>query len=240
MPLMFFDWTIFILLPAIVLAMWAQNRVSTNLNKYAQVNTKRGLSGAVIASQVLADHGLRDVKVERLPDHKPWGDHYDPKCRTIRLSPHVYDGHSISAAAVAVHEVGHAIQHSERYSPLAVRTGFFPVVKISSGAAVPLIFIGFILGMLGFVAPQWSMLIIDIGIIFFAVTVVFHLITLPVEFNASRRAMELLEAGRYIDGDNEVAMTRKVLNAAAMTYVAAAAVAIAQLLRFILMANSRR
>ena len=239
MPLMFFDWTIVILIPAMILAMWAQGRVSTNLNRYAEVATKRGLNGATVATQILADHGLRDVKVERLPENKPWGDHYDPKSRTVRLSSHVYDTHSISAVAVAVHEVGHAIQHDEGYSALAMRSGIFPVVRIASGAAVPLIFAGFILGMLGFIAPEWSTTIINIGIIFFAVTVVFHLITLPVEFDASKRAVALLEAGRYIDGEEEVGMTKRVLSAAAMTYVAAAAVAIAQLVRFLLIANRR-
>jgi len=236
---MFFDWTIFILIPSMILAMWAQGRVSTNLNKYAEVATKRGLNGATVATKILADHGLRDVKVERLPEHKAWGDHYDPKSRTVRLSPHVYDSHSISAVAVAVHEVGHAIQHDEGYSALAVRTGIFPAVKISSGAAMPLILAGFILGMMGFIAPEWSTILINIGIIFFAVTVVFHLITLPVEFNASKRAVELLEGGRYIEGEQEVAMTKRVLSAAAMTYVAAAAVAISQLIRFLLIANRR-
>ncbi|MCL2235239.1 MAG: zinc metallopeptidase [Defluviitaleaceae bacterium] len=239
MPLMFFDWTIVILIPAMILAMWAQGRVSTNLNKYAEVATKRGLNGATVATQILADHGLRDVKVERLPENKPWGDHYDPKSRTVRLSPHVYDTHSISAVAVAVHEVGHAIQHDEGYSALAMRSGIFPLVRITSGAAVPLIFIGFILGMLGFIAPEWSTTIINIGIIFFAVTVVFHLITLPVEFDASKRAVALLEAGRYIDGEEEKGMAKRVLSAAAMTYVAAAAVAIAQLVRFLIIANRR-
>ncbi|MCL2576132.1 MAG: zinc metallopeptidase [Defluviitaleaceae bacterium] len=236
----FFDWTILILIPAMILTMWAQAKVSGNLNKYSHIATKRGMSGAAIAAKMLADHGIRDVTIERLPDHKAWADHYDPKAKAIRLSAHVHDSSSIAAVSVAVHEVGHALQHNEAYMPLAFRSGMFPVVRIGSGLAVPLIIAGIAIAWFQWLTPEIASLIINIGIILFTVVVVFQLITLPVEFNASKRAMELLETGRYLSTDDEIRGGKKVLNAAALTYVAAAAVAISQLIRLLLIASRVR
>jgi len=220
-------WSFWVLIPAMVLALYAQARVSSNLSRFSQVATKKGMRGADVAAAILADHGIRDVEIERLDANS--GDHYDPSHKKIRLSAHVHDTSSVTAVAVAAHEVGHAIQHNESYSPLVIRGAVFPIVRFSSGAAIPLIFIGFLLGAGG----GFANILIDVGIIFFAVTVVFHLITLPVEFNASRRASEVLERGRFLT-DEEMQGTRKVLNAAALTYVAAATMAIMQLLRFLL------
>jgi Zn-dependent membrane protease YugP len=221
-------WSIWLLIPAMILALYAQARVSSNLSRFSQVATRKGMRGADVAAAILADHGIRDVAIERMDANA--GDHYDPANKKIRLSAHVHDTSSVTAVAVAAHEAGHAIQHNESYSPLIIRGAVFPVVRFSSGMAIPLIFIGFILGAGGGIAN----IFIDIGIIFFAVTVAFHLITLPVEFNASRRAGEVLERGRFLS-DDEMHGTKKVLNAAALTYVAAATMAIAQLLRFLLM-----
>lgn len=237
--MLFFDmffidiWGLIVLIPAMLLAFYAQARVGSNMSKYSRVGTKKGMTGAQIAAAILADNGVRDVEVERLNANA--GDHYDPSHRKIRLSAHVYDSSSVTAVAVAAHEAGHAIQHNESYSPLTMRNSIFPVVRITSAAAIPLIFIGFLLS----AGSEFAPFLIDIGIVLFAITVGFHLITLPVEYNASSRAREALEHGRYLDHD-EIDSTRKVLNAAALTYVAAAAMAVAQLLRFILMANRRR
>ena len=229
----FFDmWSFYVLIPAIILALFAQAKVSSNLSRFSQVPTKKGMRGADVAAAILYDHGIRDVEIERLDANA--GDHYDPTSKVIRLSAHVHDATSVTAVAVAAHEAGHAIQHNESYSPLIIRGAVFPVVRFASGAAVPLIFIGFLLGYAGGIAP----ILIDVGIIFFAVTVAFHLITLPVEFNASRRAAEVLERGRFLT-DDEMTGTKKVLSAAAMTYVAAATMAIMQLVRFLLIRGSR-
>jgi len=235
-----FDWTFIILIPSMLLALWAQAKVKGNLTKYSKVPTRRGMTGAQVAAQLLAEHGLRDVALERLPDNKPWADHYDPKARAVRLSAHVYDSTSISAVSVAVHEVGHAVQHSESYFPLAFRSGMFPIVRFGSGAAIPIIFIGIILGALGSVDAEIVRIILNVGIIMFTAVVLFQLITLPVEFNASRRAMVMMEQGRYLSDDTEIRGARKVLSAAAMTYVAAATAAISQLIRLLIITSRHR
>ena len=227
-----FDWTFALLIPAMILAFWAQAKVSTNMAKFSKVNTQRGITGAQVAANILDSHGIRDVQIGRMD--APHGDHYDPSKKVIMLSAHVYDSSSITAVSVAAHEVGHAVQHNESYAPLAFRTGFFPIVRFSSMLAFPLILIGFLFTNLG----NLSFLFIQLGIIFFAATVVFHLITLPVEFNASSRAMDLLEDSRILTAD-ELGGAKKVLSAAAMTYVAAATMAISQLLRLLLIAGRR-
>jgi len=216
-----------------LLAFYASAKVRTSMSRFANVATRKGLTGAQIAEEMLSRAGVRDVNIEML--NAPNGDHYDPKSRTIRLSAPNFKTSSITAVAVAAHEAGHAIQHNEEYVPLAFRSGIFPLVRISSMMAMPLIIIGFIFAAGG----EFSMMFINLGIIFFAVTVFFHLVTLPVEFNASNRAMELLEVGRYLEGD-EIDGAKKVLNAAALTYVAAAAAAISQLLRLVLLSGRRR
>ncbi|MDR2166453.1 MAG: zinc metallopeptidase [Clostridiales bacterium] len=231
---------IILMLPAMALAFFASAKVKGNLNKFSKMPTRAGVSGADVAAKILADNGIRDVEIERLPENQPWADHYDPKAKKIRLSAHVHDSSSVSAVAVAAHEVGHAIQHSEAYVPLAVRSGIFPVVRIGSGAAIPLIIAGLFLGMLGWLAPETSNLIMLIGIIMFSTVVAFQLITLPVEYNASRRAREILEGGRYLADAEEMRGTQKVLSAAALTYVAAAAASIMQLIYWISVATRNR
>jgi len=230
------DWTIILIIPSLILALWAQSKVTRNFAKYSEVKSRKGMTGAAVAAQILYDNGIRDVAIERLGSNA--GDHYDPKNKKIRLSSHVHDSTSVTALAVAAHEAAHAIQHHEAYAPLKMRTGFFPVVRVSSGAAMPLIIIGIIFGASGFLEPSLANIILNIGIIFFSVTVLFHLITLPVEFNASSRAMSILEGGRYLAAD-EVQGAKNVLSAAAMTYVAAATAAILQLLRLIIISRGR-
>jgi Zn-dependent membrane protease YugP len=237
---MFFDPLYWILiLPAMLIAFWAQGSVKSNLNKFAKKGTQKGISGAAVAAQILAAEGIRDVTIERLPENQKWADHYDPKKKAIRLSPHVHDTNSVSAVAVAAHEVGHAIQHAEGYAPLAIRSGIFPIVRIGSSLAIPLIIAGLMLGMIGIISPDMAGILMTVGIVAFATVVAFQLVTLPVEFNASRRAHERLETGHFISTDEEIRGTRKVLNAAAMTYVAATATAVMQLIYWISVANRR-
>jgi len=224
----FFDtWSIMLLLPAILLTLLAQAKVTSNLSRFSRVPTEKGMRGADVAAAILAENGIRDVEIERLDANA--GDHYDPTHKVIRLSAHVHDTSSVTAVAVAAHEAGHAIQHNESYSPLIVRGAVFPIVRFASAAAWPLLLIGIVFA----AGSPFAPILIDLGIIFFATTVVFHLVTLPVEFNASRRASEVLERGRYLTYEEQEG-SKKVLNAAALTYVAAAFVAIMQLLRLLL------
>jgi len=230
---MFFDWTFIILIPSIILTLFAQAKVRGNLSKFSRIGTRNGKTGADIAKSILSSAGIRDVNVEMLRSDN--GDHYDPSSRTIRLSANNFQSSSITAVAVAAHEAGHAIQHNESYTPLSFRSGFFPVARFGSVLAWPMIIIGIFLASMG----EFSMIFIHLGIILFTVTVIFHLVTLPVEFNASRRATEILEAGYYLT-DEELRGAKKVLNAAALTYVAAAAAVISQLLRLLLIFGRRQ
>ncbi len=228
MPYMFWDPTMILIIPALILTMIAQNRVKSAYQKYSKkIGNMRGMTGAEAAMHILRRNGLNDVAVEAT--HGTLSDHYDPRTRTVRLSPGIYQGNSIASIAVAAHECGHALQHHLGYAPLSFRSAFFPVVNISSKAAMPLLFLGFFIRSTG---------LMNVGIILFAAVVVFHLITLPVEFNASSRAMVLIEENGFLAKD-EVGGAKKVLNAAAMTYVASAAMAAVQLLRFIILRNSR-
>ena len=227
-----FDWTIILMIPAMLLAFYAQAKVSSNLGKYSKVATGRGLTGLQVAQQLLHENGIRDVEIERLPENQKWADHYDPKAKKIRLSAHVHDTASVSAVAVAAHEVGHAIQHNSGYVPLNLRSAILPVANFGSKAAFPLMLLGFLLG-------EGGLFFINLGIIFFSASILFQIVTLPVEFNASRRAIAALRDGMYLD-EEEVRPARKVLNAAAMTYVAAAFMALMQLPRMILISGRRR
>ncbi|HLS90288.1 MAG TPA: zinc metallopeptidase [Limnochordia bacterium] len=223
---------IIFLLPALIFAMYAQFKVQSTFHKYLQVPSKSGLTGAQVARRILDDAGLYDVAVELTPGHLT--DHYDPRRRVMRLSRDVYYGTSLASLGVAAHETGHALQHKENYIPLTVRNQLFPVASIGSTMAFPLFFLGLIFGV-----PGISDTLMNLGIWLFAAAVAFQVVTLPVEFNASSRAVKMLVARGYIDKD-EVSRTRAVLNAAALTYVAAAAVAALQLLRLILLRNARR
>lgn len=213
-----------LLIIAMIFAGSAQMKVSRTFNQYSRVPNRKGLSGAEVATQMLHNAGIFDVQVERVAGNLT--DHYDPRTKTLRLSSGVYDSRSIAALGVAAHETGHAIQHDRGYVFLALRSMMVPLSNLGSTLAFPLIFIGLLFG--GQSADLW----ITLGILFYALAVLFTVITLPVEFNASSRALRLLEDQYFLDSD-EIGGARKVLSAAAMTYVAAAAVAILQLLRLI-------
>ncbi|MBD3337099.1 MAG: hypothetical protein GF355_16410 [Candidatus Eisenbacteria bacterium] len=220
---MFFDPLYFVFIgPAVILSIWAQAKVKSAFNKYSKVGSQRGLTGAETAKWILRAFGVGNVRVER---HKGFlSDHYDPINRVLRLSPDVHDRASLSAVGIAAHEVGHALQHADGYFPLKIRSAMVPVTKVGSNLAFPLLFIGFIFQ---------SLALVKVGIIFFTAVVLFQVITLPVEFDASRRAVTIIEReGILTASENKGA--KAVLRAAALTYVAAAAAAIAQLLYFLL------
>lgn len=222
-----YDPTMIMVIPAMLLAMWAQMRVKATFSRFLQVGTQRGYSGAEVARQILNANGLHHVPVEQIGGSL--SDHYDPRSTTIRLSPEVYSGRSIASVSVAAHEVGHAIQHAEYYKPMTIRAAIFPAVNIGSQAAVPLAILGLVMG----ITP-----LIDIGILLFSIVVAFHMVTLPVEFNASSRAIVQLVQGGFIY-EEERASAKKVLGAAALTYVAAAAMAVMQLLRLLILRSRR-
>ena len=223
----FFDLTMIILIPAIIISFWAQTRISSTYNKYSEVRTMNGYTGQQIARMMLDEAGLFDVRIEVV--NTKLGDHYDPSNRVLRLSPDVYSGGTISSAGIAAHEVGHAIQHKERYKPLVVRNSIVPVVNIGSNLSWVIFFAGFLLGFKG---------LTTLGILLFSGVVIFQLITLPVEFDASTRALNILSSRGILYGD-ETRSAQKVLNAAAMTYVAATLMAVSQLIRLIAISNSR-
>lgn len=212
-----------LLIVAMIFSMVAQTKVSSTFNKYSRVRNRAGFTGAQVATQMLQNAGIYDVSVQRVAGNLT--DHYDPRTKTLRLSQGVYDSMSVAALGVAAHETGHAIQHDVGYAPLALRSFFVPLANFGSRLAFPLIVIGFI------VAGGGSTLV-TLGILFFSLSVAFTVITLPVEFNASHRAIDLLVADGFLSSD-EIGGAKKVLSAAAMTYVAAAFTAVVQLLRLI-------
>lgn len=224
-----FDPTMLILIPAIIFTLYAQSKVKTNFEKYIRVPTRRGYSGAEVARMLLNQNGLHDVPIEAA--NSQLGDHYDPTKRVLRLSGEVSQGSSIASVSVAAHEVGHAIQHANGYVPLSVRNMIFPVARFGSSAAWIFILVGLMIPNLGG--------LMDIGILLFGAAVLFQLVTLPVEFNASSRALEMLDVSGYIY-EEEIKGAKNVLNAAALTYVAAMASGLAQLMRLILIRNRRR
>ncbi|TGE32734.1 zinc metallopeptidase [Desulfosporosinus sp. Sb-LF] len=225
---MFWDSTMVLLIPAILLSLFAQYRISSAYKHYSSIRAQSGLTGAQAARAILNGNGLYDVRVE--PIGGRLSDHYDPRSRVINLSEDVYHGNSLSSVAVAAHETGHALQHASGYFPMQLRSSFVPVANIGSGA-------GPILIMIGLFMPSFGWLL-QLGILAFTFAVLFQLITLPVEYNASHRALLLLQEGRML-GSDEVRGARSVLNAAALTYVAAALAAVLQLARFILIARGR-
>ncbi|NLJ57350.1 MAG: zinc metallopeptidase [Tissierellia bacterium] len=227
---LFYDSSMLILIPAILLTLYAQAKVKSNFEKYLRVPTRKGYTGAQIARMLLDQNGLRDIPIEMARGQLT--DHYDPTKRVLRLSGEVYQGSSVAAVSVAAHEVGHAIQHANKYIPLTFRNAVFPIARFGSSAAW-----GFI--MIGLLVPHLGALM-DIGILLFAAAVLFQLVTLPVEFNASSRALELLDNNGFIYSNEEKKGAQNVLGAAALTYVAAMASGIAQLMRLILIRNRRR
>lgn len=224
-PGFYFDRTIILLLPAMIIAFWAQSKVSSTYKKYRTVRTMNGYTGEKIARMILDAAGLYNVPV--LETSGELTDHYDPRSRVIRLSRDIYYGTSIASAGIAAHEVGHAIQHQEAYKPLVLRTSIARVVNFSSQASILIFMIGLL-----FSIPFLT----NLGIVFFTVAVIYQLITLPVEFNASRRALNILENRNILYG-NEINGAKNVLSAAAMTYVAAALMSISQLIRLIAISN---
>lgn len=226
------DPTWIIIVPAVLLTMWAHLRVQSTFAEWSRRRTFRGLTGAQVAEAILADAGLNDVVVEPTPGHLT--DHYDPRTRTLRLSESVYYSNSVSAIGVAAHEAGHAIQHDTGYIPLTARSFFVPLANLGSMG-------GPVLFMLGLFFPRSALggTLMDLGILLFGLAVGFYLITLPVEFNASGRALAILEGHGYLHGE-ELRGARAVLWAAAMTYVASAAMAVSQLLRLLFIRGMMR
>ncbi len=212
---------IVLVLPALIFAMYAQSKVNTTFRKYSGVANKHGYTGADVARRILDMNGLNNVLIERVAGNLT--DHFDPKTNIVRLSDSTYSSTSVAAIGVAAHEVGHAIQHAVGYTPIKIRNSIVPVVQIASYAAWPLAILGIIM--------SFSSLA-NFGVILFGLVVLFQLITLPVEFNASNRALSTLGDNAILDNE-ELAASKKVLSAAAMTYVASAAVAIANLLRLL-------
>ncbi len=229
------DWTILILLPAMIFAIIAQMKVNTTFEKYAKVMSSRRLTGAEAARRILDQNGLYDVKIERVQGHL--SDHYDPRTNVIRLSDATYDNCGVAAIGVAAHEAGHAVQHAVGYLPIKLRMAIIPVTNIGSKLSMPIFLIGLLLTGLSYLDLEIGSIIMTIGIVLFSLTTLFQLITLPTEFNASSRAMQALEESGILYED-ELKGARKVLSAAAMTYVAALATSLAYLLRFILIAAS--
>ncbi|HQF90893.1 MAG TPA: zinc metallopeptidase [Synergistaceae bacterium] len=222
---MFFpmDATLLLLIPAVILALWAQMRISSTFRRYSQVSSARGVRASEAARRLLDRFGLNHVAVERVPGSLT--DHYDPRSKVLRLSDDVYGSTSIAAIGVAAHEAGHAVQDLQGYAPLRIRNAIVPVTNLGSTLAMPLFFLGIIMRI-----PA----LMDLGILLFAGILVFHLVTLPVEFDASSRALRLLGETQVL-GTAEIAGARRVLNAAALTYVAATVMAAVQLLRLLLL-----
>lgn len=225
---MFYDRTMMLLIPAILFTMYAQFKVSSTTNRFFRIKSRSGYNGQQTAERILAANGIRDVRI--VPIRGTLTDHYDPRRKVLRLSEEVYYGTSITSVAVAAHECGHALQHAYGYKPLEIRGAIVPVVNFASSLSWILIFVGL------FFSGNNTML--QIGILMFSATVIFQLITLPVEFNASSRALVQLQDLGIVDS-GEARDSRKVLSAAAMTYVAAALTAILQLARLLLIANNR-
>ncbi|MBE5972036.1 MAG: zinc metallopeptidase [Lachnoclostridium sp.] len=225
-----FDPTIILVLIGVVISLWAQSRVTSTYNKYSKVRSRTGMTGAEAAMRLLHSQGIYDVTVRKVAGSLT--DHYDPRTKVVNLSESVYGSTSIAALGVAAHECGHAMQHNEEYAPLRLRSALVPVANFGSKISWPLILFGLMIGGLG--SP-----LCQIGILMFSLAVLFQLVTLPVEFNASNRAVRLLDSQRILSGD-EVKGTRSVLNAAALTYVAAAASSMLQLLRLVILYGGRR
>ena len=228
-----FDWTYIVLvLPCLILSLWASAKVNSTFKKYSRQGTLRGLTAQEAAMRVLSANGVSGVRIERVSGNLT--DHYDPRANVIRLSDSVYDNTSTAAIGVACHEAGHAVQYAQDYAPIKLRAAIIPVTNIGSKLAIPLILLGILFSGLG----QFSDTIIYIGIACFGLSVVFQFATLPVEFNASHRALQTIESTGILT-EEEQKGARKTLTAAAMTYVAATATALAQLLRLIVLFGRR-
>ncbi len=228
MPFYYYDYYYLILVvPALLISLWAQFKVSSTFNRYNNVFSRRGYTAAQIARTILDANGLQNVRIEHVTGKLT--DHYDPRANVIRLSDSVYDSTSVAAIGVAAHESGHAVQYAVGYSPIKLRNAVIPLTNIGSTLSMPLLLLGLIF--------SFRPLVIG-GILLFSLVALFQLITLPVEFNASNRALQILQTGNYLS-DEELVGARKTLSAAAMTYVAALLVSLMQLLRLILLYGRR-
>lgn len=229
MPYFYFDYYYLILVvPALLLALWAQVQVKTTYRKYSRVPNSRGMTGAYAAQAVLNFYGITDVRIERVSGNLT--DHYDPRSKVIRLSDGVYNSSTVAAIGIACHEAGHAAQHAENYAPIKIRNAIIPVCNIGSTIGIPLALIGWIF--------SFSILIY-VGLGLYAAVFIFQVATLPVEFNASRRAIKVIDETQLLR-DDEIGGAKKVLAAAAMTYVASMMVSLANLLRLLLRFSNRR
>ena len=229
-----FDWTyLVIVLPCLILSMLASSSVNSTFKKYSKVNSIRRLTGAEAAQRVLSANGVRGVRIERVSGNLT--DHYDPKTNVIRLSDSVYGATSVAAIGVAAHEAGHAVQYAQNYGPIKLRAAIIPITNLGSKLAMPLILAGILFSFFG----SFSTTLVYLGIAAFSLSIVFQLVTLPVEFNASRRAMEAIETAGLLTHEEQQG-ARKTLKAAAMTYVAATAVAVAQVVRLLVLFGGRR
>ena len=226
---MYFDYTYLIfVVPALIFSFWAQSKVQSTFQKYSRVLSARRMTGSEAARRILASNGLNDVKVNRIAGELT--DHFDPRTNTVNLSESVYDSYSVAAIGVAAHESGHAVQYAVGYGPMKLRAAIIPVCNIGSKLSMPLVLLGIVLSFYE---------LAYLGCIFFATATVFQLVTLPVEFNASGRALEALESSGILSNE-EIKGSKKVLSAAAMTYVAALASSLASLLRLLVIIGNRR
>ena len=228
-----FDWTyVYLVLPCLLLSLWASAHVNSTFKKYSAQHSRRGITGADAAARVLAANGVRGVRIEHISGNL--NDHYDPRTNVIRLSDNVYGSTSTAAIGVACHEAGHAVQYAQGYAPIKLRAAVIPLTNFGSKLAMPLILIGLLFSSLG----RLSNFFIYLGIACFGLSLVFQLVTLPVEFNASRRALDAIAQTGILSEDEQVG-ARKTLTAAALTYVAATAAALAQLLRLLVLFGNR-
>ena len=229
-----FDMTYLVLvLPCIILSLWASSNVKSTFNKYSRQHSLRHITGADAAERVLRSNGVHGVRIERVSGELT--DHYDPRANVIRLSDSVYDSTSTAAIGVACHEAGHAVQYAQSYAPIKLRAAIIPITNFGSRLAMPLILLGILLTFLG----ELSYTLVYLGIGCFGLSLVFQLVTLPVEFNASRRAMQAIQEANILTQEEQTG-ARKTLTAAALTYVAATALALAQLLRLLAIFGNRR
>ena len=228
-----FDWTYLVfVLPCVILSLWASTNVNSTFKRYSQQYSIRRITGAQAAQRVLSANGVAGVRIERVSGHL--SDHYDPRTNVIRLSDSVYDSTSVASIGVACHEAGHAVQYAQHYAPIKLRSAIIPITNFGSKLAMPLILLGILLSAFA----DMSYTLVYIGIACFGLSLIFQLVTLPVEFNASRRALQAIENGNILT-EEEQRGAKKTLSAAAMTYVAATATALAQLLRLILIFGGR-
>lgn len=228
---MFFDPTYLLVLIGVALSLWASARLRSTFSKYSQMRSYSGLTGAQAAERILRNSGINDVRVEHIDGNLT--DHYDPRSKVLRLSDTVYGSQSVAAIGVAAHECGHAVQHARGYAPLRFRSAIVPIANFGSAISWPLILVGILIG------GNSSSLLINLGILAFSFAVLFQLVTLPVEYNASNRAVRVLDESGIL-GQEELDATKKVLGAAALTYVAGAATQLLQLLRLLLLFGGRR